>query len=111
MKWYLALRRYRHPIDGTHYEGEFHTKGLVRSLGTLDSFKQVKERMYELFGISIPNSNRLIWERRKLPTRINGASAEYAYVDATQPNPHGCVVTQTEVENGWEPNWTERSCT
>lgn len=107
MKWALAIRRYRCP-EGVRYEADFMTKNGVEPLPQLITFKEVTKWLLEKKGIRLIKAKHLIWERAKLPAGYRGRSAEYAFVDATQPNPHGSVVTLTEKINGWKPNWDER---
>lgn len=103
-KWAMAIRRYRCP-EGIRYEADFMTKDGAEPLPQSLTYKQVVEWILKYKGIALIPACKLIWETRKLPRGYRGGKAAYAFIDATQPNPNGSVVTLTEVMHGWKPNW------
>lgn len=107
MKFYLEVVQ---SFDSTYYanmtmggndsDGKYHKPELVKGLPEYVSYNELREAIRRKTGVEIPLRKQLVFQRfgRK----------RYAYVDATQPLPNGCIVTLDQVIAGHRPCFAEK---
>lgn len=94
MKFFIEIVQ---DFDNSYYANMFVDGEMIDNLPEYVRYTTLKKAIREKTGIEIPKRNQLIFQQlhRK----------KFAYVDATQPCKHGCLVTLEEMNHGHKPNW------
>lgn len=91
-------------FDGTYYANVWMLKKgdsaptLLEGLPQNVSWKKLTEAIRNATGICFPFRKDFIWQSMD--------RKKYAYCDATQPTPNGCVVTLAQVQRGHKPDFS-----